>query len=435
MPVDIAAELETGRNIIKGYRTNIESGHPERDFRWEPFADEFIKQAKTARVLVDAGAEFGFYAYLALKHMPRDGFVYCIEPDPVRRMLLQELFSERGNVAILPFAVAGCAGEVELTRPAGGQSPTLDAGISQCSSKDAETITVPAAALDDLFDGIRIDILKMDIEGAEALAFPGMRRILERRATTIFIETHPKYVEAICPGGLQKIDSMLTSAGYTVLNEKGHVRSLGGRAILSPIGDTLTIDRLLTESGYSVLDADGEPADLSGIRLGRIHQPGRPLPPRQLLSVISPPSPDLRDGLLIENLVTSRLRELSHRYGRVALYGAGKHTCWLLGLMRTAAQGEDEMPQVVNVMDDRGGECQPVWGHAVIKPQQLAAGHADAVILSSDCHQLSMRLNLDRSLNDPDIPVIDLYEGMPPGPFVKRASRPETPPGQLQQVA
>jgi hypothetical protein len=56
---------------------------------------------------------------------------------------------------------------------------------------DRRVISVPAVALDACFGpGDRLDIVKMDIEGAEAVALAGARRILTEQRPAFVVEFH-----------------------------------------------------------------------------------------------------------------------------------------------------------------------------------------------------------------------------------------------------
>ncbi len=195
----------------------------------ETFTELFIEKATTCKLFVDVGAEAGFYTYLALKHMPRYGRIIAIEPDPIRCALLRELFAPHAHIEVLELAIASATGAVELVKPR-GCSATL-------APVDGESFTVPAAALDELLGDREVDLIKMDIEGAEAAAFDGMQRILARRRTEVFLEYHP-WIDTITPGGVDMMHQMLADAAYhiyrTDTGRPERVEKLGGRAYLVP---------------------------------------------------------------------------------------------------------------------------------------------------------------------------------------------------------
>jgi FkbM family methyltransferase len=80
----------------------------------------------------------------------------------------------------------GSTQEVRLTLP---ETFTLEWTLTR--QQGARSRDVPAIALDQYFPpGQRVDLVKMDIEGAEALAISGMQRILQQSHPLLLIELH-----------------------------------------------------------------------------------------------------------------------------------------------------------------------------------------------------------------------------------------------------
>ncbi len=132
-------------------------------------------------VLVDIGANVGLHTLAAARHLDGGGRVIAFEPmtwnlDRLRRNL--QLNGLR-NVTVSALALmdeAGTATIASASRRSGNASIATagDGGQSQ---------TITCAALDDLAGSLgidRIDVVKMDVEGAEHRALRGMKRTLER---------------------------------------------------------------------------------------------------------------------------------------------------------------------------------------------------------------------------------------------------------------
>jgi hypothetical protein len=117
---------------------------------------------------------------------------------------------------------------------------------------------------------------------------------------------------------------------------------------------------------------------------------------------------DLCAGLLAEH-VRRRWSELD---GEVVLFGAGAHTPWLLGTVGGLAG-----PQVAAILDDNAKGTREIRGIPVVRPESLAE-RPRTVVLSSDTisDKLTARC---RELFGSDIAVVDLYEGLPVGPYPK----------------
>jgi FkbM family methyltransferase len=82
----------------------------------------------------------------------------------------------------------------------------------------AGSADVPSHSLDDLFRGVadrRPWFIKMDIEGAEAVALKGARELLARRRPCMLISVHPPMLERFGSGREQVLDFIRTQ-GYAV---------------------------------------------------------------------------------------------------------------------------------------------------------------------------------------------------------------------------
>ena len=90
--------------------------------------------------------------------------------------------------------------------------------VSSDPARGPEAVSVRTRPLDSVLDALGlgvVDLLKMDIEGAEGLALQGLARSLEaRRVTSLLLELHPRALEAY-ETSLAEIFDLLTSAGYT----------------------------------------------------------------------------------------------------------------------------------------------------------------------------------------------------------------------------
>lgn len=235
-------EREIGLKTISEIRDHIDKNVEYLNFRYEMFTRRFIEVISCAKTFVDAGAEYGFYAYLAVKNMPPDREIHLFEPEPMRYDLLKEFMSPYRRVTVYPQAVAEGGGEIMLYKPISGASCTADSFLSQYRDKEVTPVEFKAetVALDDLFGNMDIDVLKMDIEGAEILALEGMKSILSKGKTRIFIEIHPEYIEGIRQGGLKEFQTAIADYGYRcyhcerdTLTRCAHI---GGRAYLVPRG-------------------------------------------------------------------------------------------------------------------------------------------------------------------------------------------------------
>ena len=171
----------------------------------ESFTDLFLEDVRNAQTFIDVGAERGFYAYLARAHMPPAARIIAIEPDPVRCALLEELFANDPNTTVCHSAASSRVGTITLVKPRGCSSTAADVpGDAYC---------VESVVLDEFLKSVHVDVIKIDVEGAEADVLDGMWRILNEDRPTLYLEYHP-WVEQIRPGGAQLISDILADAHY-----------------------------------------------------------------------------------------------------------------------------------------------------------------------------------------------------------------------------
>jgi FkbM family methyltransferase len=128
---------------------------------------------------VDLGASIGYYTLLASRLTGPAGHVYAFEPDAEAYDYLERNVQDNGvvNVVAVNKAVADRTATMGFTRP------ELERGFLADTSSGSGT--VEAISLDDFFRNLgwpRVDLIKLDIEGAEARALSGMSGVLSRHS-------------------------------------------------------------------------------------------------------------------------------------------------------------------------------------------------------------------------------------------------------------
>jgi FkbM family methyltransferase len=157
------------------------------------------------KTIVDAGANIGATSVYLLEVYP-SAHVIAIEPDPYNFQMLQKNLADYGSrVSCLRSALWGTEAELRILRGAfrdGGEwSCQVTPSLTACES-DVRALTV--SKLMDDFNLKMIDILKVDIEGAEREVFRGSSAEWLRRTRTIAIELHDaecrtRFTQAIAP--------------------------------------------------------------------------------------------------------------------------------------------------------------------------------------------------------------------------------------------
>jgi FkbM family methyltransferase len=154
----------------------------------------FVKKGMT---VVDVGANVGYYTLLAARLVGENGKVFAFEPSPDNFALLKRNVEENGykNVVLVPKAVSDKTATARLLidRASSG-------GHSLSAFRDSvDFVEVETVSLDEYFAGRseRIDVLKIDAEGAEMAILNGMHWLLERNPdVTLLTEFFPRAIQA-----------------------------------------------------------------------------------------------------------------------------------------------------------------------------------------------------------------------------------------------
>jgi FkbM family methyltransferase len=166
-------------------------------------------------IAYDVGANVGYISLLLAKAVGASGKVFAFEALPANLDRLGENLRLNGmqdRVSVFPGAVSGTSGPVRfLVGPSGGMGKAEgSAGRREMSYRDS--ITVPGVALDDFVfeEGHPApQVVKIDIEGGEVLALPGMRRVLAEARPVVLLELHG-------PESTRMVWETLTSCGYQI---------------------------------------------------------------------------------------------------------------------------------------------------------------------------------------------------------------------------
>jgi len=158
---------------------------------------------------VDCGANIGLATLYWKKRYPR-AEVVAVEADPAIYAYLVDNLARSGvtGVRALNQAVWHSAGELVFA------SQGADGGrlIGDASATSARTIRVPAVPLHELLGDGPVDLLKMDIEGAECDVLAGQDAALAR-VKRVFVEYH-SYVKN--PQRLDELLALFRRSGFRV---------------------------------------------------------------------------------------------------------------------------------------------------------------------------------------------------------------------------
>jgi len=175
--------LRSGHKIYVDTRDTGIASHLMMDGRWEHWVESaLIPELKPGMVFCDVGANFGYYTLLGAQAVTDTGKVYAVECNPRLHKLLRRSVMVNGLSDIVEIKQAAASNSrkrvtltVDLEFSGGGT--TLPVGDKSAWTR--EKFEVDAAPLDELVSPARpVNIMKIDVEGAEPLVIAGAQRIL-----------------------------------------------------------------------------------------------------------------------------------------------------------------------------------------------------------------------------------------------------------------
>lgn len=177
--------------------------------KYEVATTEYCRRTlKSGMVFVDVGANIGLFTLLAARLVGPAGHVYAFEPDAGNSALLRKNVEQNGyrNVTCIGKAVSDRSGTCTLFQSEMNPSDHRTYHVS----KSRKSIAIECVSLDEYFPAdTKIDMIKIDIEGAEGIALKGMDRILTtQRPLKLLIECFPAKLEKTETDPLRLLQSL-----------------------------------------------------------------------------------------------------------------------------------------------------------------------------------------------------------------------------------
>jgi FkbM family methyltransferase len=146
-------------------------------------------------IVVDAGANWGYFTLLAAHAAGATGRVIALEPDPRQFASLEANVALNGFTWVTPLRAAAASEAGRLTLSGYGEDER-NRGVSRIEAGPGggPRFDVEAISIDEVTDPYSsIDLVKIDVEGAEDLVLKGMARgLAARRYKAIVLELHPR---------------------------------------------------------------------------------------------------------------------------------------------------------------------------------------------------------------------------------------------------
>ena len=196
----------------------------------------------TGGTAVDLGANWGYFSLLAAASVGTHGKVIALEPDPRHFEALARNVAMNGfpQVTAVQAAAAAQEGRVSLV---GYDEDDRNRGVSRIAdpSTPGRRFDVRSTSVDMLTGAWpRVDLVKIDVEGAEDAVLDGMRAgLLAKRYAAILLELHPGLLreKGVDPAS---IVARLSERGY-----RGWTIDGGPEAYRRAIDPGIAVDTLL----------------------------------------------------------------------------------------------------------------------------------------------------------------------------------------------
>lgn len=209
---------------------------------------EICEVVEEGNVVVDVGANIGYFTALLANLVGPRGRVYAFEPDPRNIELLQHTIKRNGWTHVIAErkAVSNKAGNFLLYQARSWAANAIT------PTEHVSSVNVQVVTLDEfLSDEDHIDFVKMDMDGSEPLAIQGMTELIRRSPRLhVLAEYEPGNLKRYLNNPLD----FITIAEQHGLKLTAILDSSGGRlpsldlAALTHLADNANLDLLFTVS-------------------------------------------------------------------------------------------------------------------------------------------------------------------------------------------
>lgn len=156
----------------------------------------FVKKLiKKGDVVIDIGANLGYYSILFAQWVGSAGKVYAVEPIRIYNKIFNEKAKKYNNILLYPYALGAKEETIDLvfSSPGGYLSTGLphvyslekDGNIENQSFRFEAQMKIPSLLFKNLE---KIDYIKCDIEGFEYIVLSDMREIIRKCKPKVQVE-------------------------------------------------------------------------------------------------------------------------------------------------------------------------------------------------------------------------------------------------------
>jgi len=175
---------------------------------------ELLSISEPVKVAYDIGAHIGYMTLALAECLGSDGKIFAFEPEPVNVVVMQELIIQNNLhhvVSVIPIALGDMNREQKLIKWKSSSMYFLESALDEQKASGCSAITVITSNLDSFVfeqSNPAPDLLKIDVEGAEALVIQGGLRTLSVYSPKLIIEIHG-------PNNAQNVWELLRRVDYS----------------------------------------------------------------------------------------------------------------------------------------------------------------------------------------------------------------------------
>jgi FkbM family methyltransferase len=215
-PNNIAGEFEVSATSDIASRVALSGSY-------EPEVTAVLSQLKLKEgVIVNIGANVGFYSVYLASAFPGSARIISIEPNPEAFRQLQGNISRNGlsnRIQAVQACIGDKEGHIDLSIIDGMPEYSSIGGIAHPSVANLRqtSVTVRILPLTAIVGSERVALIFVDTEGAEAIVFGGARDILLRDKPLLFFECSNTLLRKF-GSSTRQLESTLQDLGYVVKN-------------------------------------------------------------------------------------------------------------------------------------------------------------------------------------------------------------------------
>ncbi len=178
--------------FFAGYRLGL--GRMSAAYEYPRFLKRLVREGD---VVLDIGANLGYYSRVLSGLVGDNGKVYAVEPVKPILGVLEHNLRRCGNVEIVPFALGAEDKPILMVNDSSRYTGYMGTGRNYIPESDEDERTdadmefeVEMRRGSKLFaDLARLDFVKCDIEGYEAVVIPEMASVIEKHLPIVLLET------------------------------------------------------------------------------------------------------------------------------------------------------------------------------------------------------------------------------------------------------